>query len=168
MPHLDRGRLTQNWFWNLFWVLERPVAWSLPGVLERFMVLVPLVLERPGFWDLAWPPMLSIHGGKSDAHSLLLFFLFHEGWCHILTEDVLAKTGSGTSSEFWSDPLFWNALGSGTLPGYACLSLVSMIDQNSRWQIGGPFLTTFLLVSLGLVPNLDRGRFTQNWFWNLF
>ena len=43
-----------------------------------------------------------------------------------------------------------------------------MIDQNSRWQIGGPFLTTFLLVSLGLVPNLDRGRLTQNWFWNLF
>ena len=46
--------------------------------------------------------------------------------------------------------------------------LVSMIDQNSRWQIGGPLLITFLLVSLGLVPNLDRGRLTQNWFWNLF
>ena len=43
-----------------------------------------------------------------------------------------------------------------------------MIDQDSRWQIGCPFLTTFLLVSLELAPNLDRGPFTQNWFWNLF
>ena len=63
---------------------------------------------------------------------------------------------------------FWNVLGSGTLPGSPCLSLASMIDQNSRCQIGCPFLTTFLLVSLRLVPNLHRGPFTQNWFWNLF
>ena len=60
VPNLDRGRFTQNWFWNLFWVLERPAAWNLAGVLERFMVLVPLVLERPGFWDLAGPPCLSL------------------------------------------------------------------------------------------------------------
>ena len=43
MPNLDRGRFTQNWFWNLFWVLERPLVWILPGVLGHFMVLVPLV-----------------------------------------------------------------------------------------------------------------------------
>ena len=37
------GGFTQNWFWNLFWVLECPFASNLPGVLEHFMVLVPLV-----------------------------------------------------------------------------------------------------------------------------
>ena len=37
-----------------------------------------------------------------------------------------------------------------------------MIDQNSRWQIGCPSLITFLLVSLGLVPNLDRGRLVSS------
>ena len=54
------------------------------------------------------------------------------------------------------------------LLGPPCLLLVSMIDQDPRWQIGGPFLTTFHFVSLGLVPNLDRGHLTKNWFWNLF
>ena len=80
MPNLDRGRLTQNWFWNLFWVLERPFAWNLPCVLEHFLVLVPLVGSgTPWVLELcvALGAFIKIQGSKSDAHSLLLFFLFH-------------------------------------------------------------------------------------------
>ena len=51
------GGFPQNWFWNLFWVLECLFAWNLPGVLEHFMVLVPLVGSgTPWVLEPCWAP----------------------------------------------------------------------------------------------------------------
>ena len=74
MPHLDRGRFTQNWFWNLFWVLERLVVWNLPCVLEHFMILEPC-WTLGAFHGNAW--FIQFRNSKSDADSLLFFSLFH-------------------------------------------------------------------------------------------
>ena len=70
VPHLDRGRFTQNWFWNLFWVLERLVVWNLPCVLEHFMILEPC-WTLGAFHGNAW--FIQFRNSKSDADSLLFF-----------------------------------------------------------------------------------------------
>ena len=81
---------------------------------------------------------------------------------HDRSEFKVPKRCSGTFSKFCNALWFWN-LACPLMP-----SIKNMIDQNSRWQIGGPFLTTFHCVSWGLVPNPDRELFIQTWFWNLF
>ena len=105
---------------------------------------------------------------------LLPFLSFHGGWCHILTEDVLPKTGSGTFSGFWNALLFgiyrvfWNTSWFWNLAGpsvpFMGMHDLSSFEIASRMPIPYYFSLCFIRVGAKSWP----GGFPQNWFWNIF
>ena len=146
-------------------------AKSWPGTFYPNLVLEPVLSSEMPNGSGTWLAPLMPSIGKHDwsefkvanrkpipyYFSLRLMWFDAKSWpgafyANLVLEPVLSSEmphGSGT----WLAPWY--------------LPLVNMIDQNSRWTIGGPFLPTFHCVWCVLMPNPDQELFIQTWFWNL-